>query len=184
MARNRLTHGLSHTKEYNVWKGMMYRCFNERSNRYKNYAERGITVCDDWMSFEGFYADIGDIPEGFSLERVDVNKGYCADNCILIEKRKQAWNRTDTAYVNLNGNCVSIAELSDSTGINISTLKYRVKTGFDDHRILSKDHGLAKYVEIDGEAMTLRDASIKYDINLNTIRSRFKRGDRGTRLVR
>lgn len=74
-------HAMQGTPEYHTWKGMIQRCANPNASRYKDYGGRGITVCEEWLSFEKFYADMGDRPTGTSLDRIDNNSGYYKDNC-------------------------------------------------------------------------------------------------------
>jgi hypothetical protein len=72
---------------------MKQRCSNKRNKAYKHYGGRGITYCAEWESWAGFYADMGERPKGYTLERVDVNGNYCPENCIWLEKRKQGENK-------------------------------------------------------------------------------------------
>lgn len=86
-------HGLSSTKEYSCWLGMRNRCCNQKSPDYENYGGRGINVCARWInSFENFYSDMRDCPEGFSLDRIDVNGNYEPGNCRWADNSKQAFN--------------------------------------------------------------------------------------------
>ena len=78
---------------YHSWVGMKQRCSNKRNKAYKHYGGRGIRYCAEWESWAGFYADMGERPEGYTLERVDVNGDYCPENCIWLEKRKQGTNK-------------------------------------------------------------------------------------------
>ncbi len=81
------------TREYQSWKHMIGRCFNKNEKAFKHYGGRGITVCDRWLAFENFYADMGNVTDGFSIERVDVNGNYEPSNCKWIPKNRQATNR-------------------------------------------------------------------------------------------
>lgn len=83
---------MTKTKEYNSWRGMRARCNNPNDTHYKFYGERGITYEERWDDFSQFYKDMGDIPEGFQLDRIDVNKGYSKDNCRWADKTQQAFN--------------------------------------------------------------------------------------------
>jgi len=81
-ARERATkHGLSRTRTYRVWQGIKQRCFNPQAKHYSYYGGRGITVCERWLTFENFYADMGDPPPGMSLDRIDPNGNYEPENC-------------------------------------------------------------------------------------------------------
>ena len=87
------THGLANTKVYRVWRNMHTRCENTNTKDYKNYGGRGISVCISWFKFETFYKDMGDAPEGLSLDRINNNKGYSKCNCKWSTKSEQAFNR-------------------------------------------------------------------------------------------
>lgn len=63
------------------WFNMMQRCYNEKSISYKNYGARGIKVCERWHKFENFLADMGERPEGLTIERNDNDKDYFPENC-------------------------------------------------------------------------------------------------------
>lgn len=86
------TVGRKTTKTLNSWRGMKARCDNPNDTRYHMYGGRGIGYQESWASFEKFYADMGDRPEGMSLERIDVNGNYCKENCKWETLSRQAYN--------------------------------------------------------------------------------------------
>ena len=89
-----VTHNRTNTKEYRAWSSMKSRCSNPNVASYPNYGGRGITVCDRWLnSFENFFEDMGEAPEGFELDRIDVNGNYTPDNCRWVDESTQAKNR-------------------------------------------------------------------------------------------
>jgi hypothetical protein len=71
---------------------MKNRCYNKNSEAYHNYGGRGINVSDEWHDFEAFYKDMGDKPEGLTLERVDNDAGYSKDNCVWASRKAQVRN--------------------------------------------------------------------------------------------
>lgn len=95
-AKKLTKHGLSTTSTYNIWYAIRDRCTNEKSRSYPDYGGRGITLCPEWQTFEGFYRDMGTRPEGMSINRRDNNKGYSKDNCEWATDVEQARNTRAT----------------------------------------------------------------------------------------
>lgn len=83
-----------HTPEYYAWVNMRSRCFTKTCRDYKWYGARGVSVSKEWDVFEAFIQDMGPKPSPkHSLERIDNEKGYSADNCKWATAEEQANNQ-------------------------------------------------------------------------------------------
>lgn len=125
------THGMSNTKIFGIWRSMLSRCENKNCAAYKDYGARGITVCDEWHSFDVFFADMGHRPEGKSLDRIDNDKGYCKENCRWASRDEQIANRRASRRVSINGETKTFSQWEKHFGLPDSTISNRVRKGWD-----------------------------------------------------
>lgn len=130
-------HGMTGTKTYYIWAAIIQRCNNPQNKDFSYYGERGITVCDRWIKFENFYADMGECPENLSLERLDNNKGYSPENCKWISHKKQMRNTRGNHFIEFRGERRTIIEWSEVTGISHKTINRRLKRAWSIERALS-----------------------------------------------
>lgn len=113
-----------------TWRNMLNRCSPKAPCR-RNYYDRGISVCKDWLSFERFRDEMGEPPsDGMSIDRINVNLGYSRENCRWATQTQQMRNTTTNRIVAWNGKSVCISELALSLGIKPNTLLYRLRRGW------------------------------------------------------
>jgi hypothetical protein len=120
-------HGYFGTSTYESWASIIERCCNTNSGNYHMYGAKGITMCQKWReSFEEFLKDMGERPEGFSIDRIDVYGNYEPENCRWASAKTQANNRTNNRKINFNNQNLNLSEWSDITGIKPSTISKRI----------------------------------------------------------
>lgn len=125
---NAVKHNAIGTREYITWTNIKARCTNPNNNSYHNYGGRGITVCDKWLeSFENFYEDMGNCPKGFSIERVNNNKGYNKNNCIWASSKTQSMNRRSNFIVNYKGEEKPLKQWCEDLNLEYKKVFARIK---------------------------------------------------------
>lgn len=119
---------------YQTHANMKNRCYNKNNPCFKFYGGRGIKVCDEWLGVDGFWnfvKDLGDRPEGLTLDRTDNNLGYSPHNCKWASKLEQSLNTRNVEGAQrftYNNQTKTIREWAEFAGIKKSTLSMRLTT--------------------------------------------------------
>ncbi len=132
-----IKHGLSAHPLYGVWNAMVQRCKNPNSLVYARYGGRGITVCEKWLTFEGFYEDVIGLwkPE-LTMDRRDNDGNYELTNIRFTDRGVQANNRSSNRIIEHNGLRKTLSEWAIFSGVNYKVLWARVNAKWDFARCL------------------------------------------------
>lgn len=144
------THNMSYHPVYEIWCGIKKRCLNQRSSGYKHYGERGITICEGWLHFENFLADMGERPtRRHSVERLDndgnYSCGHCAEcrhrgwksNGVWATQKHQCNNKRSNRFLTFGNERLTLTQWSRKLGINAATLRDRLKRGWSTSKVLT-----------------------------------------------
>lgn len=164
---------------YSTYKSMKARCYNKNRGDYHRYGGRGIKVCHRWKKERGFInfvEDMGDRPEGSTLERKDNNGDYSPSNCIWADKITQANNCENNLAIEYKGNTYTEAEICREFNMNRSTFQTRRLMGLSVENCLSKEDFRKVFVEYEGEKISPKELSNITGTKVATIRYRIRQG--------
>lgn len=126
------------TPTYVSWACARRRCHNRNHHKWPSYGGAGVTFCERWNNFENFLRDMGERPQGTTLDRIDGSKGYEPGNCRWATAKEQALNKAGIRRYAFHGQMLSIGELRDLTQLSDSLLRGRIVTrGWDAEKAVS-----------------------------------------------
>ncbi len=129
---------INRSPTYRVWSGMIQRCSSPNNSAFRHYGGRGITICDQWRTFENFLADMGERPEGLELERKDNNGNYEPLNCKWATRQEQCSNFSRNHLLTFNGKTQHVFGWAREIGVKPSTLNSRLIAGWGIDRALTE----------------------------------------------
>ena len=132
MAKN--SHGMHQSPEWNAWIAMKQRCFNPNHKRYSYYGGRGITISDRWKnSFTNFFADMGLKPSPkHSIDRIDNDGNYSAENCRWATPKEQANNQRSNRLITIGCVTLNVTQWAREMGFNTGVIYTRLKLGWSE----------------------------------------------------
>lgn len=140
------THGhaleRNQSKTYHTWSSMKRRCYNKKASNYDRYGGRGIQVCDRWLnSFENFLEDMGEKPDGMTIERLKSNGNYAPENCKWADNIEQANNKSNNRILDFDGKSMTVAQWARELGLSYKTLSLRLLRGWSVEKTLTGQYG-------------------------------------------
>jgi len=120
--RRQRTHRMSRTPAYRSWANMLKRCQHPSNSQFHNYGGRGISVCQRWHLFINFLSDMGQPPQGMSLDRIDVNGNYEPKNCRWATHKEQCRNMRRNVFFFYSGKKMTLSEIAILEGVTYDRL--------------------------------------------------------------
>lgn len=169
---------LKRGKAYGAWRHMQRRCYDKSDPGYKNYGERGISVCSQWLaSFQSFYDHIGPPPtQKHTIDRIDNNGNYEPGNVRWATRHEQAANTRQSKTVEINGELMTTKAWCRRLGIAYGVVKERMRRGMSRKDALTAPRELKKYIEIGGIRKKLAEWMEQLGVTRKTLDERLKSG--------
>jgi hypothetical protein len=124
-------HGYYGTPTYYSWQAMKERCTKPNHPAYHRYGGRGISFCERWKEFVPFLEDMGERPDGLSLDRYPNKDGhYEKSNCRWASPSDQMRNTSSNRMITFDGETMALAAWAELYGIKYSTLRERLQRGW------------------------------------------------------
>lgn len=124
-----LRHGRRGSRTYSSWQAMLQRCQNPATKGFSRWGGRGVTVCERWTDFKNFLEDMGERPEGTTIDRIDVDGNYEPTNCRWATPKQQARNRRNAVRVKTSTGVEDLADYAEKIGITLGAAHMRLKRG-------------------------------------------------------
>lgn len=123
----RRTHGMTNSKTFTSWRSMKERCYYKKHKSYKEYGGAGITVCNRWLnSFENFLEDMGERPEGTTLDRINGAENYTPENCRWATHKEQQRNLKSNKIINFKNQQKCLKEWCEDLKLNYDAVLNRI----------------------------------------------------------
>ncbi len=165
-----------------IWRAMHNRCYNLNQKSYQHYGARGIFVEESWhgkQGFANFVRDMGERPEGGTIDRIDNNKSYSPHNCHWANAFEQAKNKRNNRWITSNGETKHLAEWARTLGCNPAAILARIASGMKEEEAVTKpipERPNAKltmqdalYVRDSYPMLTMQALAIKLKVSKKTI---------------
>jgi hypothetical protein len=127
------TSRISISPTYHSWRNMRNRC----NRNHSGYSDKGITYAPQWDDFNVFLQDMGERPEGTTLDRIDSTGNYEPSNCRWATPKEQSENSSAPRLITFNGKTLNVSEWALEVGVSRDTLSSRLRLGWSVERALT-----------------------------------------------
>lgn len=166
------------------WKNMIRRCTNPEASGFHNYGGRGIRVCDSWLNYYQFLADMGEMPLGLSLDRINNSGNYEPGNCRWATCKEQSNNKRHLLpeldpIIEYNGEILSTSDWSIKLGIDRRVILSRLENNWSIAEALTfttRPRQHYHMIEFGGENLSISDWAKRLGIGRHAILGRLKNG--------
>lgn len=168
-------HSMAGTRIYQIWSNMKKRCENPKATFYDEYGGRGITFCEKWRTFEGFYEDMNEgYADELTLDRIDVNGDYTKENCRWVDVKTQMNNMRSNKRVEYEGETYTLSQFAEKFNLDYHLFRSRILRGFSLEKAMEPQWiGTMTYK---GETKTVREFAEEYGMSYRQLKKRLMWG--------
>lgn len=138
MKKGMFKHGFSQTGTYRSWHATKCRCTRPTDRCFYLYGGRGVSICKEWADFLVLLEDMGERPNGKTLDRIDSDGNYNKDNCRWATNEEQANNQRTSHIISHRGESLSMAQWSRKLGGNNELVACRLRSGWSEERAVTE----------------------------------------------
>lgn len=166
------------TPEYKVWRSMIARCYYPASPSYPEYGGRGITICERWQkSFTHFLADMGPKPSlEHSIDRIDSDGNYEAENCRWATWAEQARNRKSVIWITHNGQTLCATDWELKLGLAPGLISHRLADGWTKQDALRPTRPHQRELTLGSVTRSVKEWALITGLTSQAIHDRLRRG--------
>jgi len=155
---------------------MKARCQNEKHDHYDRYGGRGIKVCERWQDFANFLEDLGEIPDGLTIERKDNDGNYTPANVRLATMTEQHNNTSRNRFIEYKGRRQTVTQWAREIGVHKHTLRDRLNRGWPLEKALTTEAKRFHYLDFAGERRTIAEWARHLGVKRTIIKDRLLDG--------
>jgi hypothetical protein len=168
-------HGMFGTRIYGIWAAMKARCDKSYTTFYDRYGGRGITYCEKWKTFEGFYEDMKDgYSDDLTLDRIDVDGNYEKNNCRWANTKTQMNNTSTNHRIEYEGKVYTLSEFAEEKGLDYKLFSSRILRGYSVEKAMQPV--MKEKIEYKGETKYIVDFAKEYSLTYTQLKRRLMWG--------